>query len=121
MEDNNTSLWNELWNSIVFCKDSILGKYSLDTYLDIIGEYTDKQIVEAEKQGLIYLGGECQIINSSDKNSYDFKIQMYFRDSQGGKILQEAKRSILKDRFVSNTDSEIGQMVRFEIKEPVEG
>lgn len=36
------SVWSELLNSIKYLKESKKGKYSLDTYLDIIGEYTDR-------------------------------------------------------------------------------
>ena len=44
MEDiRENSVWRELWDSIKYCKESKSGKYSIDTYLDIVGEYTDRQ------------------------------------------------------------------------------
>lgn len=112
------SVWSELWDSIKFCKESKSGKYSLDTYLDIVGEYTDRQIKSAEGDGLTYLGGECQIINSYDTNTYDFEVKMYFEDTKGEKVLKEAKRDLPKDRFVAETDREIGEKIRFEIQRP---
>ena len=113
-----TSGWSELWDSIKFCKESKSGKYSLDTYLDIVGEYTDGQIKLAESEGLTYLGGECQITNSYETKTYDFEVKMFFEDSKGEKIIKEAKRNLSKDKFVSETDREIGKKIRFEIQRP---
>ena len=112
------SIWNELWTSIKFYKESKNGKYSLDTYLDIMEKYTDRQIVEAEENGLTYLGGECKIINSYDTNTYDFEVYMYFLDSKGKRIEKEAKRKLSKNKFVSETDCKVGEKIRFEIQKP---
>lgn len=112
------SVWSELWDSIKFCKESKSGKYSLDTYLDIVGEYTDRQIKMAESEGLTYLGGECQITNSHETKAFDFEVKMYFEDIKSEKIVKEAKRSLPKERFVSETDREVGEKIRFEIHRP---
>ncbi len=118
MEDTRkNSIWSELWNSIKYCKESKSGKYSLDTYLDILGEYTDRQIIEAEEGGLTYLGGECQVINSSD-NTYEFSIQMFFSDDSGEKIIKDAKRNLPKNKFVSETNQAVGEKIKFEIQRP---
>ena len=114
------SIWSKLWNSIKYCMESKSGKYSLDTYLDIVGEYTDRQIFEAEESGLTYLGGECQITNSSADNTYEFSIQMFFSDGNGEKIKKEAKRKLPKDKFVSETDQAVGEKIKFEIQKPNE-
>lgn len=116
--DKDTSIWSELWDSIKFCKESKSGKYSLDTYLDIVGEYTDRQIKSAEDEGMTYLGGECQITNSYETNTYDFEVKMFFEDCKDEKIVKEAKRSLPKDKFVSETDREIGKKIKFEIQRP---
>lgn len=118
MEDTRkNSIWSELWNSIKYCKESKSGKYSLDTYLDILGEYTDRQIIESEEGGLTYLGGECQVINSSD-NTYEFFIQMFFSDDSGEKIIKDAKRNLPKNKFVSETKQAVGEKIKFEIQRP---
>ena len=118
MEDTRkNSIWSELWNSIKYCKESKSGKYSLDTYLDILGEYTDRQIIESEEGGLTYLGGECQVINSSD-NTYEFFIQMFFSDDSGEKIIKDAKRNLPKNKFVSETKQAVGKKIKFEIQRP---
>lgn len=112
------SIWRELWDSIKFWKESKSGKYSLDTYLDIVGEYTDRLILLAENDGLTYLGGECQIINSYDTNTYDFKVKMFFENSKGENIVKEAERSLAKVKFVSETEREVGVKTKFEIQRP---
>jgi hypothetical protein len=112
------SVWSELWHAIKYCKESKKGKYSIDTYLDIVGEYTDRQIKTAEENGLKYLGGECKISNSFDTNTYDFDVKMFFEDSQGENIAREAKRSLPKEKFVSETYREIGDEIKFEITRP---
>lgn len=112
------SVWSELWESIKFCKESQSGKYSLDVYLDIVGEYTDRQIKAAEAEGLTYLGGECKIINSYETKTYEFEVKMYFEDNKGERTAKEAKRNMPKDTFVSETDRIIGDKIRFEIHRP---
>lgn len=112
------SIWGELWDSIKFYKESKKGKYSLDTYLDIVGKYTDRQIKEAEEKGLLYLGGECQITNSCETNTFDFEVKMFFVDNEGKKIVKEAKRNLPKAKFVTETDREVGEKIKFEIQRP---
>lgn len=119
MKDNqDTTIWNELWNSIRFFHESKKGKYSLDTYLDILEKYTDKLIKETEKQGFYYLGGECRVTNSHKNNTYDFAVEMFFKNSNGEKISKEAKRSLSKDKFVTETDEKIKNTITFEIQKP---
>ena len=43
---------------------------------------------------------------------------MFFEDSKGEKIIKKAKRNLPKDKFVSETDREIGKKIRFEIQRP---
>ena len=118
MKERENSIWSELWDSIKCCKESKRGKYSLDTYLDIVGEYTDRQIKLAAEEGLTYLGGECQITNSNETNTYDFAIKMFFEDSKGENITKEANRNLPKERFVSEMDREVGDKIRYEIQRP---
>ena len=114
-----SSVWNELWDSFKFYMESKNGKYSLDTYLDIVGEYTDRQIKMAEEEGLKYLGGECLIINAIDTDTYDFEIEMFFEDNAGNQKIKEAKRKLPKCRFVSETEQEVGDKIKFEIQRPI--
>lgn len=115
------SVWSELWNSIKYYIESKRGKYSLDTYLDIVEKYTDIQIIEEEKNGLVYLGGECEILNLSDTDTYNFFVRMYFENNSGEKIVKEAKRNLPKDKFVSEMAKDVGEKVKFEIQRQNKG
>ena len=112
------SVWSELWDAIKYCKESKNGKYTLDTYLDIVGEYTDRQIKGAEDTGLRYIGGACKVTNSFDADVFDFEINMYFEDEKGKRVIKEAKRGLPKNRFVSETSCIVGDESSFEIKRP---
>lgn len=113
-----SSAWSELWDAIKYCKESKNGKYTLDTYLDIVGEYTDRQIKTAEDMDLKYVGGTCKVTNSVNKEVFDFEIKMYFEDKKGKSIIKEAKRGLPKNRFVSETSRIVGDEISFEIKRP---
>lgn len=113
-----SSAWSELWDAIKYCKESKNGKYSLDTYLDIVSEYTDRQIRAAEDVNLRYVGGTCKVKNSFDADVFDFEIKMYFEDETGKSVIKEAKRGLPKNRFVSETSRIIADEVSFEIKKP---
>ena len=118
MYKNSRSTLGELWDSIKFWHESKRGKYGLETYLNILSEFTDRLIKEAEQSGLTYVGGECQIVNIQAEKLYDFHIKMYFQDKYGEQILKEARRKLPKDRFTSETEQMIGAGQRFEIRRP---
>ena len=113
--DQQKSAWNKLWDAIKYFMESKRGKYTLDTYLDIVGEYTDRQIKAAEETGLRYVGGTCKVTSLTDKDVFVFEIKMYFEDLKGKNVLKEAKRSLPKNRFVSETSRIVEDEVSFEI------
>ena len=49
---------------------------------------------------------------------FDFEVKMFFKDGNGENIEKSAKRSLPKDKFVSETDREIGEKIKFEIQRP---
>ncbi|MCD7763021.1 MAG: hypothetical protein LUI14_07445 [Lachnospiraceae bacterium] len=113
-EDTSKSLINELWNSIKYAYESKKGKLSLDTYLDIVGEYADQLIEKTEeKDHLIYQGGYCEVSQLSD--SYRFDVKLYFRSDTGEDILKEASRDISKERFVTETKNMLETTKKYEI------
>ncbi|GFP76644.1 hypothetical protein [Clostridium fungisolvens] len=120
MSNEFSGSFKEMFNSIKFCIDSKKGKYSLDTYLDIVGEYADRQIIAAENEGLEYSGGEC-IVKKSDTDSslLEFSIELYFENQQGESIKKEAKRNLPLSKFVGETASVIGnETLKFNIQKP---
>lgn len=113
-----SSVLNELIKAFKYYIESKKGKYSLKTYLDIIGEYTDRLIVTGEKEGFSFLGGTCTVANNEHDATYDFKIEMYFQDNEGNNITKEATRSLNKRRFTTETEDEVKNERKFEIYKP---
>ena len=116
------SALGELLDSIKYMIESKKGKYSLDTYLDIIGEFTDKLILEAEnKEKLTYKGGECHVSPDQESGAFNFLVTLYFHDQDGKQIIKEAKRSLAMSKFTSETVTEIGDEKNYEISRPEAG
>lgn len=118
MKERKCSAWGELWDSIKFLYESKRGKYSLDTYLDIMSEFTDKLIQESEQDGLTYLGGECCVADDKAERKYDFHVKLYFQNWNGSHILKEARRKLPKNCFTSETAQMVGAGTKFEIQKP---
>lgn len=115
MEDaTNSSIMSELWNSIKYAIESKQGKYDLDTYLDIVGEYADRLIAKAEKEEkILYQGGNCEV--TQQENIYQFTVKLYFKAEDRTDVLKEASRKIEKKRFTSETMRMLEQSKTFEI------
>ncbi len=108
----------ELINAIKFCRESKKGKYSLETYLDIIGKYVDYIIIQSEKDGLAYIGGTCIVRNDTLKQNYSFRVEMFFQDKNGRNIMKEATRCLPQKKFTSETKNKIMEETVFEINRP---
>lgn len=110
----NRSVMSELWNSLKYAIESKQGKYDLNTYLDIVGEYADQLIAESEKkENLFYQGGHCEVTQLED--CYQFTVKLYFKSEDGADTLKEASRKIKKNRFTSETRSRLEESKTFEI------
>lgn len=105
---SNSSLFKELRKSFRYMIESRHGKYSLSTYLEIVGQYADTQIIEARKNGLKYIGGECVVnLEHGDPDKYVFSVEMFFVDQQGQNIRKTACRKLDSKRFTRETKEEI--------------
>lgn len=120
MNNEFSGAFKEIFDSIKFCIDSKKGKYSLDTYLDIVGEYADRQIISCENEGLEYLGGKCTVKKSKiDLSLLEVSVELYFENKQGESIKKEANRNLSLSKFVGETASAIGsEILKFNIKKP---
>ena len=120
MSNEFSGAFKEMFNSIKFCIDSKKGKYSLDTYLDIVGEYADRQIIAGKNEGLEYFGGECTVKKSeTDSSILEFSVELYFENQQGESIKKEAKRNLPLSKFVDETANVISsETLKFNIKKP---
>ncbi len=113
MEKEN-SAFNELWNSIKYAIESKKGKFNLDTYLDIVGEYADGLIKKSEEnEQLTYQGGYCEV--SPLEKHYRFKVKMYFKSTDGKDVLKKASREIKKSKFTSETAQALTSNNKYEI------
>ena len=109
MGKEQSSVFGDLFAAIKFCMESKKGKYSLQTYLDIVSEYADRQIVLNEEKGLTYMGGSCHIKGKeNDPKKIKFKVELFFEDEQKQSIKKEAEKELSLDKFVSETIAQIG-------------
>lgn len=84
----NGSVMSELWNAIKYAMESKKGKYALDTYLEILGEYADQLIAKTEKEEqLLYQGGHCEATQLEE--FYQFTVKLYFKEEDGTDVLKE--------------------------------
>ena len=118
MKEKKNSVLDELFSSFKYYRESKKGKYSLDTYLDIIGEYTDRLIEKSEEESLEFLGGTCEVVNNVKEKTFVFIVKMFFRDENGNNISKEASRSLEKTKFTSETEQDVGNNKIFEINKP---
>ena len=120
MSKKSDSMFRELIQAIQYCFDSKKGRYSLETYLEIVGEYTDRTIISAEKEGMRYLGGECEV--KLGKNEIiDFEVEMFFENRKGQSQRKVANRELPFDKFTRETISTLeAGMLKFNIEKPEE-
>lgn len=117
--DKEKSALGELWDSILYCIDSISGRFSIDSYLDVIGEYADRMIIEAQNTGLSYLGGECEAVYEKDEKQYVFEVRMYFEDMNAKKIEKKAIRRFPESKFTRETKQQLEEKSVFSILKPI--
>ena len=109
----------ELMDSIIYCIESKKGLYSLDTYLDILSEYADKQILSAEREEeLCYMGGKCEISLNESEPYINMSVTLYFVDNENNNVVKEASRKLPLSRFTSETPAQIGGGLTYEIDKP---
>lgn len=118
MENQAMSVLDEFIRSFKFYKDSRRGKFSLDTYLDVIGQYTDKMILQCENEAMEFTGGTCTVKNNVTNATYDFTVKMYFQNADGESIVKEATRCLSKNKFTTETEQEVLDSKSFEINRP---
>lgn len=121
MSDKKDSILQELFDAFKYMRESKKGKYSLDTYLDIIGEYTDRLILQCQKDGCVYMGGNCKVC-VADKclNQILFRIELFFEDKEKKGVIKEAERHLECSKFTTESVVKIkenGELI-FEIEAP---
>lgn len=112
---------NDLFKSIGYMFQSIKGRFTIESYLELISEFTDETILQSKKEGLVYIGGECKIkFNEELKDKITVVIEMQFKTRSGEWKQKRAQREIDKNKFVSDAINQIKEKkeLKYEISEP---
>ena len=119
--DTKKGALTELKESLGYLFQSIQGRYSMESYLDILGEFTDEQINIALDSGYIYRGGELTFSTDPDQDVVKASVTMRFYDKDSNKdITKKAERQLKKKTFTSEAIKylEDNTEVTYEIKPP---
>ena len=121
-KEKKEGIFQELFDSIRYMRESKKGRYSLDTYLDIVGEYADRIILDCKEKGYLYKGGNCSAsVDVNNASQFLFGIKMYFENENAETIEKAAERCIDANKFTTETISKIRESKEliFEIDEPI--
>lgn len=118
---NESGVWENIKTTLKFTYQSAIGKYSLETYLEVLGEYTDSEIIDFLEKGYTYGGGEVTFLTEKSEDTIKVMVKMYFfeRITKKNK-LKQAERSLEKNIFTDETIKTLEEkrLVMYEINEP---
>lgn len=110
-------------NDIKYVFQSSKGKYSLNTYVELLGEITDSVILEVINKDCDYIDGEVLFSSNTGKNDIIIVIEMRFKNRSNGKlIIKRAEQDVGKENFVDEAVKSIEKSgtLRFDILMPEE-
>lgn len=118
--DENKSIFTEMVDSLKYMFQSAQGKYSLETYLEVLGEFTDSEILSGEDTGLTYIGGEVVFLTKKNESDILITINLEFQDINREWKLKSSERSVKKNMFTQETVKrlETSSKIKFEIERP---
>lgn len=117
--DSLRSLWQELIDSFYYMIDSIQGKLSLDSYLDILGQYTDSLILASAQEGLSYLSGTCTIRADEAGKALLFSVELFFLGTGSQPVQKSAERALPNKKFTREAVRKVqASPLRFSIDPP---
>lgn len=102
--------------------ESAMGKYTLETYLEVLGMFTDGEIRSGLERGLLYRGGEAVFALEQGGNAVSAAMCLHFQDREGEWVRRSAERRLKKSRFTTETLRQLEEAgeLRFEIQPPEE-
>lgn len=108
-----------------FCElvQSYQGKYTLESYLGLVGEFADQVILKSLKDNLKYEKGMCYVFDKgATQDMFTISIELYFSNQSKKTILKKAEREIAKERFTRESIKiiESKKIQKYSIAEPKE-
>lgn len=99
---------------------SVLGKYTLESYLESLSEFTDGEIRDQLENGLTYLGGEASFTADRDRVDVTAAVCLEFQNRAGQWRQRKAERHLCKSMFTQETVRRLENAgeLRFEIYAP---
>ncbi len=119
--EKRMGFWDAIKSALKFTHQSAQGKYSLETYIEVLGKYTDDEIREFTSKGHKYSGGEAVFTTSASDVSIKAVVKMYFVDGETGQnMMKKAERFLEKTMFTDEAIDLIEKKgeLAFEIKAP---
>lgn len=119
--EKRSSFWDSIKSALKFTYQSVQGKYSLETYLEVLGQYTDDEIRDFTASGHTYGGGEVVFLTEPSDVSIKAVVKMYFVEtSTGQNKMKKAERYLEKTMFTDEAVDQIEKKgeVAFEINAP---
>lgn len=91
-----TCVW---WEQFLYLLDSMAGKYSFTTYLEIMSEFIDEEI--RRERELRYTGGRVVFSADVDHPDCDIQVELFFIHPESNKYsVKRAQRRIPKSKFI---------------------
>lgn len=121
-KENKEGILQQFFDSIRYMRESKRGRYSLETYLDIVEEYADRIILDCKGKGYFYKGGNCRVsVDEKNASQFLFGVKMYFENKNAEYLEEAAERYIDVNKFTTETILKIKESKEliFEIDEPI--
>lgn len=121
MRQSEINVVKEFKSAIKYFFQSVKGKYSIASYLEILSEFTDGEINAALDNGEVYGGGEVTFLSVSNSDTLDVTAEMRFYDDKEKKIkTRKAERKLQRKLFTDDALKVFDNngQTTFEIKAP---
>lgn len=87
------------WEQLLYLLDSMRGKYSFTTYLEVMNDFIDEEIRNMQAQGLHYTGGH--VVFQDRNGACDIQLELFFLHPQSNQYsVKRAERQLPKQKFV---------------------
>lgn len=121
MGQSEINVVKEFKSAMKYFFQSVKGRYSIDSYLEILSEFTDGEINAALDNGEVYGGGEVTFLSVSNGDALDVTVEMRFYDDKEKKIkTRKAERKLQRKLFTDDALKVFDNngQTSFEIKAP---